>query len=86
MFYLTTHSTHFIYCYMTSDIWLRTILIVREYIYKWRLWLIIGKKRIINICEKKSNSFACFCKLKWSGYINTFIHHSSLRKHPICDD
>ena len=30
MFYLTTHSTHFIYGYMVSDIWLRTILIVRE--------------------------------------------------------
>ena len=29
-FYLTTHSTHFIYGYMASDIWLRTILIVRE--------------------------------------------------------
>ena len=30
MFYLTTHSTHFIYGYMASDIWLRTILIVRD--------------------------------------------------------
>ena len=30
MFYLTTHSTHFIYSYMASDIWLRTILIVRK--------------------------------------------------------
>ena len=30
MFYLTTHSTHFIYGYMMSDIWLRTILIVRK--------------------------------------------------------
>ena len=30
MFYLTTHSTHFIYIYMASDIWLRTILIVRK--------------------------------------------------------
>ena len=30
MFYLTMHSTHFIYGYMASDIWLRTILIVRE--------------------------------------------------------
>ena len=29
-FYLTTHSTHCIYGYMASDIWLRTILIVRE--------------------------------------------------------
>ena len=30
MFYLMTHSTHFMYGYMASDIWLRTILIVRE--------------------------------------------------------
>ena len=30
MFYLTTHSTHFIYGYMASAIWLRTILIVRK--------------------------------------------------------
>ena len=30
MFYLTTHSTHFIYGYVASDIWLRTILIVRN--------------------------------------------------------
>ena len=29
-FYLMTHSTHFIYGYMASDIWLRTILIVRK--------------------------------------------------------
>ena len=30
MFYLTTYSTHFTYGYMTSDLWLRTILIVRK--------------------------------------------------------
>ena len=30
MFYLTTHSTHSIYGYMASDIWLMTILIVRK--------------------------------------------------------
>ena len=30
MFYLTTHSTHFIYGYLASDIWLRTILVVRK--------------------------------------------------------
>ena len=30
MFYLTMHSTHFIYSYMASDIWLRAILIVRK--------------------------------------------------------
>ena len=43
MFYLTTHSTHFIYGYMASDIWLRTILIVtketrcRHICYSFRL-------------------------------------------------
>ena len=43
MFYLTTHSTHFIYGYMASDIWLMTILIVRKEIrcrhigYSYRL-------------------------------------------------
>ena len=30
MFYLTTHSTHFMYGYMASDIWLRTNLIARK--------------------------------------------------------
>ena len=30
MFYLTTHSTHFIYGYMASDIWLWTIQIARK--------------------------------------------------------
>ena len=30
MFYLTMHSTHFIYGYMASDTWLRSILIVRK--------------------------------------------------------
>ena len=30
IFYLMTHSTHFMYGYMASDIWLRTILIVRK--------------------------------------------------------
>ena len=29
MFYLTTHSTHFVYGYMASDIWYRTIQIAR---------------------------------------------------------
>ena len=35
MFYLTTHSTHFIYGYMASDIWYRTTQIVREET-RWR--------------------------------------------------
>ena len=35
MFYLTMHSTHFIYGYMASDIWLRTILIVIPVVEHW---------------------------------------------------
>ena len=30
MLYLTTHSAHFIYGHMASDIWYMTIQIVRE--------------------------------------------------------
>ena len=38
MFNLTTHSTHFIYGYTASNIWLQTILIVRnETRYSFRL-------------------------------------------------
>ena len=43
MLYLMTHSTHFIYGYMESDIWLRTVQIVRKEIrchhigYSYRL-------------------------------------------------
>ena len=33
MFYLTTHSTHFIYGYMASDIWQSTTRIAREETY-----------------------------------------------------
>ena len=47
MFYLTTHSTHFIYGYMASDIWLRTILIVRKEtscIHTYRLLFPISSK------------------------------------------
>ena len=45
MFYLTTHSTHFIYGYMAWDIWLRIILIVRkETRCRHRLLLSINSK------------------------------------------
>ena len=37
MFYLLTHSTHFIYGYMASHIGLRTILIVRKETRSYRL-------------------------------------------------
>ena len=48
-FYLTTHSTHFIYGYMASDIWLRTTQIVRQdtrcchigYSYRLTAWVLL---------------------------------------------
>ena len=41
MFYLTTHSTHFIYGYMASDIWLRTKKLGMRFTVtqKIRLWV-----------------------------------------------
>ena len=44
MFYLTTHSTHFIYGYMASDIWLRTIQIVRNQLPPHGLLFPINRK------------------------------------------
>ena len=52
MFYLTMHSTHFIYGYMASDIWLSTILMVRKEIrcrhigYSFRLAARVLTERI----------------------------------------
>ena len=37
VFNLTMHPTHFIYGYMASDIWLRTILIVRKETRCWHI-------------------------------------------------
>ena len=40
MFYLTTHSTHYIYGYMASDIWYRTTQIVRT-LHRWNSLLVV---------------------------------------------
>ena len=66
MFYLTTHSTHFIYGYMASDIWLRTILIVRKetrcryvgYSYRLTARVMITNAKVNNSCRKKEPKFA----------------------------
>ena len=57
MFYLTTHSTHFIYGYMASDIWLRAILIVR-------------KKISVKVTSLSDSRFVLICQ---NVYIFTFI-------------
>ena len=64
MFYLMTHSTHFIYGYMVSDIWLRTILIVRKEThcrhigYSYRL-----KARVLLYApsHRQDNTYQCLC-------------------------
>ena len=79
MFYLTTHSTHFIYGYMASDIWLRTILIVRKethcrhigYSYRLtaRVLLYAPSHRQDNtyhgLCYTSRGALACSFMVRW---------------------
>ena len=64
MFYLTTHSTHFIYGYMASDIWLRTILIVRKETrchhigYSYRL---TARVLLYAPSHRQDNTYHSFC-------------------------
>ena len=64
MFYLTTHSTHFIYGYMASDIWLRTILIVRKETrcrhigYSFRL---AARVLLYASSHRQDNTYHCLC-------------------------
>ena len=64
MFYLTTHSTHFIYGYMASDIWLRTILIViketrcRHIGYSYRL---AARVLLYAPYHRQDNTYHCLC-------------------------
>ena len=64
MFYLTTHSTHFIYGYMASDIWLRTILIVlkktrcRHIGYSYRL---TARVLLYTPSQRQDNTYHGFC-------------------------
>ena len=63
MFYLTTHSTHFIYSYIASDIWLRTILIVRKVTcfrhigYSYRL---TARVLLYAPSHRQDNTYHCF--------------------------
>ena len=64
LFYLTTHSTHFIYGYMASDIWLRTILIVRKETccrhigYSYRL---TARVLLYAPSHRQDNTYHCLC-------------------------
>ena len=64
MFCLTTHSTHFMYGYMASDIWLRTILIVRKetccchLCYSYRL---TARVLLYTPSHRQDNTYHCLC-------------------------
>ena len=66
MFYLTTHSTHFIYGYMASDIWLRTILIVRKETMI-QIYLLKCIIKVVFFCFKSSIQVQCFNKMMAKG-------------------
>ena len=64
MFYLTTHSTHFIYGYMASYIWLRTILIVRKETHcrhiGYSYWL-TARDLLYAPSHTQDNTYHCLC-------------------------
>ena len=89
MFYLTTHSTHFIYGYMASDIWLRTILIVRKETrcrhigYSYRL---TGRVLLYAPSHRQDNTYHGLCYTSrgaLAGTINSSMgppHEGSIRR------
>ena len=94
MFYLTTHSTHFINGYMASDIWLRTILIVRKETrcrhigYSYRL---TARVLLYAPSHRQDNTYHGLCYTSWSTGWNekyvvkhSFIHSFMLVFHDLC--
>ena len=89
MFYLTTHSTHFIYGYMASDIWLRTILIVRKETccrhigYSYRL---TARVILYTPSHRQDNTYHSLCYTSrgaLAGTINSSMgppHEGSIRR------
>ena len=82
MFYLTTHSTHFIYGYMASDIWLWTILIVRKetrcrhICYSYRL---AARVLLYAPCHRQDNTYHGLCYTSRGALAGT--RNSSMRRH-----
>ena len=76
-FYLTTHSTHFILLlYMASDIWLRTILIVREE----------GRKEMFHLTTQSTHFIYCYMEgRKEVFYLTTHSTHFILRLYMASD-
>ena len=77
MFYLMTHSTHFIYSYMASDIWLRTILIVRKETrchhmgYSFRL---TARVLLYAPSHRQDSTYHCLCYTSHGALAGTRLH------------
>ena len=91
VFYLTTHSTHFIYGYMASDIWLRTILIVRKETrcrhidYSFRL---TARVLLYAPSHRQDNTYHGLCYTSRGALArmrNTECSKSELRSYPTWD-
>ena len=90
MFYLTTHSTHFIYGYMASDIWLRTILIVRKETrcrhigYSYRL---AARVLLYAPSHRQDSTYYGFCYTSRGSLAGTryslIVHHEGSIRRPI---
>ena len=86
MFYLTTHSTHFIYGYMASDIWLRTILIVRKETrcrhigYSYRLTTRVLLYAPFHI---QDNTYHCLCYTRRGALV--WNSTTGVTKAVVCD-
>ena len=93
MFYLMTHSTYFIYGYMASDIWLRTILIVRKETrcrhigYSYRL---TARVLLYAPSHRQDNTYHGLCyTIYLSIYLSIYIYkkretHTHTHTHTHC--
>ena len=89
MFYLTMLSTHFIYGYMASDIWLGTILIVRKDThcchmgYSYRL---TARARLYAPSHRQDSTYQGLCYTSRGGLAGTrnssmgSLHEGSIRR------
>ena len=89
MFYLMMHSTQFIYGYMASDIWLRTILIVRKETccrhigYSYRL---TARVLLYAPSHRQDNTYHCLCYTSRGALAGTGnssmgpLHDGSIRR------
>ena len=79
MFYLTTYSTHFIYGYITSDIWQRTTQVARKETrcrhmgYSFRLGA-----RVLSYASSQiqNNTYHGLCYTSRGALIRSSVHDS----------